>query len=177
MESISFDETERAAIVAEYDRQARQPHVANLSPMGCVLMVIGVVIVLVIPKLGLPIIVGRFLLVVVTLMILSGLILELFFGGGYALRRASKAPRAALDWIEKSFDSGTPDERRQAAVTAIGQAYYTSGGPWTAATYDVASARRRLGSALAYVRAVEGVLVSERKIYRVFTAEDKEVKP
>lgn len=41
---VQLDTAERAAIVAEYRRQAQEPHRPNYSPLGCLLALLAIAI-------------------------------------------------------------------------------------------------------------------------------------
>ena len=169
-EPIHLDRDERAAIVAEYDRLARQPVPPNKSSAGCSLMLLAVVFLIIAPRLVRALPHAPVLVLVIALVILlAGVVFFIFPGGGYA--RAAHSAQEALAFLATGYP-GTPEERRNAAVAAVWYAFF-SDGPSTTTTYDFDAARTQIGNALPYVQAVERVLVEERKAYTVFTAEKK----
>jgi len=164
----SLSPGERAAVLAEYDRLAAEPVQPNYSSSGCGLMVLAVVLFVVVPKLipGMPRWGVIATLVFVIALILAGIVIYVFGGGGYA--RSKQRIDAALAVLSSRFGIATMDEKRNAAVMLIYGAVY-SDGPGTSSTFDFYAARAQLGPALRYVQQVERLLIAERQVYPIFT--------
>jgi len=160
---------ERAAVLAEFDRLAAEPTKPNYSSSGCGLMVLAVVLFVVVPKLapGMPSWGVITTLAFVIALLLAGVLVYVFGGGGYA--HTKERVDAALVLLSSRFGISTAEERRRAAVMLIYGVVY-SDSPGMTSTFDFKAARAQLGPALAYVEQVERVLVEERQAYPIFTA-------
>jgi hypothetical protein len=165
----SLSPGERAAVLAEYDRLAAEPVKPNYSSSGCGLMVLATVLFVVVPKLmpGMPRWGVIATLVFVIALILAGIVVYVFGGGGYA--RTKQRIDAALAVLSSRFGMATAEEKRNAAVMLIYGAVY-SDSPGMSSTFDFDAARAQLGRALPYVEQVERLLIAERQVYPIFTA-------
>ena len=163
---------ERAAIVAEWERLAAEPHPTNPRPYGCATFLIAGAVLL-----GLPPVVNALAwkvpeplrLVVMAVLVLTlagGFVVGVFFGSGVYGRAVVRA-RAALDWLAANPDSPDANERRRNAVALI---YYTVvwDGPTVSTTLDPTESKGKLGAALSYVLAVERVLAEDSKVQPVW---------
>jgi hypothetical protein len=166
----TLDNAERAAVLAEYDRVSQEKPPANVSSCGCLLAMGGGLVFF-----GLPALLSdrnvaagakRGVIVLVVVLLVAGI--YTYFRGNRPLQHAVTRSEWATAELER-FLVLAPEERRRAAVTLLWYGHY-SGGPYTATTYKPEALRRRISDALAYVTEVEQLLVSERKLYRVFTA-------
>lgn len=162
-----FDAEQRAAIVAEWRRIVAEPPPVNPRPYGCLTVIVGLALILLIPQLGfrLPPPWGTVLLSVLGLIVAGGLFVGVFAGSG-VYGRASQRAMAALDALAVGVpvDDAT---RIRHAVELIAHAV-VSDGPTTLNAIDVAGARLRLGDSLDYVIAVERVLAEEIGAQYVF---------
>ncbi len=182
---LDFDAQERAAIAAEWDRQAREPAPSNPAPVGCLVAVVSLVVLgLVVPWAGRkffpdPSAGGGWVLMAasaIALLALLGGLGAALFGHGLARGKVRGKAEDAIAWLAQNSATAAIEERRPAAVTVILHAYFSSG-PSTESTYDFAEAARQLGEALPYVAAVERALRRERKAYPVFTGEEPMALP
>ena len=167
-----MDASERAAIVAEWQRLAAQPIPANQKPVGCAVAIVAVVVLVVSPYL-LKLIGSKILDMVVlgacVVALLWGLVVG-FLTGGKGTQHVYRKLEEAQGWFDKHREGGDAAERRAAAVTLVHHAHF-SDGPSMSLLLDVPAARTRLGGSLAYVEQVERVLCEEVKAWRVFTVE------
>lgn len=178
MDCVRFDPVERAAILAEYDRQAGRP-IRNYGAFGRPVFFFAVALAAVLAgfiwrkRHGLPpdLIVAMF--AAVTMLGLAGG-LAWVFGGTFACGEAYRLVEKAADWLTAGYADGSLEEKRAAAITVILHARY-SGGPWTMRTYDPAIISDRLGYARSYVEAVEHLLSEERSISPVFRSYSQEL--
>lgn len=163
-----FTPEQRAAIVAEFRRIMAEPPPFNPRPYGCLTVIGGIVLFLLVPQLGIrpapPW--GTVLAALFGLMILGGAVVGVFLGSGVHGRAASRAQQA----LEALATEPPPDEcaRLQHAVALI--AYAMAGdGPTTSNAIDRDAARERLGDRIRYVLAVEQVLNEEIGPQHVFS--------
>jgi hypothetical protein len=155
-----FNAGQRAAIIAEWRRITAEPPPFNPRPYGCLTVIAGIVLFLLIPQLGfrLPPPWGTVLAAALGLAILAGALVGVFVGSGVHGRAAQRAETA----LASLTADPAPDDlaRLRHAVSLIAHAV-VSDGPTTANTIDLEAARQRLGAHLEYVLAVEGVLAAE----------------
>lgn len=163
-----FTPEQRAAIVAEFRHIMAEPPPFNPRPYGCLTVVAGIVLFLLVPQLGIrpPPPWGTVLAALFGLMIVGGAVAGVFLGSGVYGRAATRA-RQALDALTAE---PPPDDsaRLRQAVALIAHAV-VSEGPTTSNTLDHDAARERLGDRFGYVLAVEQVLNEEIGPQRVFT--------
>lgn len=158
-----MDEAERAAIVAEWDRQVKEEVPPNVGPVGCAVAILAGVLLIVVPRV-LSAHLAHLVAVPLVVVLVAGFLFSQFGGSGGRNVMRGRVERALLVLA----GAGDPDERRTAAVALLSNAYDTRG-PALSGAYDRADIRERLGAALAEVIVVERVLRDERKIYPVFT--------
>lgn len=169
MSESEISAAEQAAIVAEYDRLSEEPPRPNYTPVGCVMVLLGLAVFVLVPKLLPGLARAGVLAVLVAVIVLVGAgILVYVFGGGGGYSRAVLRVEAALELLSQRYGFATASERRNAAVAILHDAIYADG-PGATSTFDFAKARATLGAALPYVQQVEQVLLAERHIYPVFT--------
>lgn len=163
----AFTAGQREAIVAEWQRIAAEPPPRNPRPYGCLTVIVTIALFVLLPLTGIkpPPPWGTVLVVVFGLALAGGLFVGVFVGSGVHGRAALRAT-AALDALAAD---PAPDAaaRLKHAVALIAHAV-VSDGPATSGTIDIAAAKQRLGSNLAYVMAVEQVLAEEIGALRVF---------
>jgi hypothetical protein len=165
--SSGFTIAQRDIIVAEWKRITAEPPPFNPRPYGCLTVIAGLALFLLIPQLGfrLPPPWGTVLAAALGLAILAGAFVGVFVGSGVHGRAAQRA-EAALAAL--TADPAPDDAARlRHAVGLIAHAV-VSDGPTTANTIDLEAARQRLGANLDYVLAVEGVLAAEIGPIHVF---------
>jgi hypothetical protein len=162
-----LSDDDRRTILALLDEEiAATPAPRNLSPVGCLVFVVAVLVFYALSILtrrwGLPELVRTVIFVVNVLALVGGVAL-IFFGGGSGESRARAAATEALERL-------TVQRELKAAVRLLANAYY-SGGPWMITTIDVEGARERLERAgvLGWLREIEEFLVSEKRVNPVFT--------
>ena len=170
---MSFDAAERAAIVAEWDRQKGEGAIPNWGAFGrpmvfvAVALGLGVTVFVVFRRAILPADATIAMFAAVAMLGLAGA-LAWVFGAVYAANQAYGRAEHAAQWLAEHHTAGTQERRRAAAVTVLAHAYYR-GGPWTLRVYAPRDVARRLASALDYLEKVEGVLSEERGVTRVFS--------
>lgn len=153
------------------------PPPKSYAGVGCVLALPGFALLLIFPVVARVLELGSSLatpaLVVGLALLAVGLILW-FTAGGLARGHIIAAAEAALRTLEDGADSDgrdSPEDRDvllRAATLLLCNAYATSG-PSTVVAFDIEGARRRLGSRLALVVAVEEALLEEDAVDPVFT--------
>jgi hypothetical protein len=165
-----FTPEQRAVIVAEFRRIMAEPPPFNPRPYGCLTMVAGIVLFLLVPQLGirLPPPWGTVLAALFGLMIVGGAVAGVLLGSGVYGRAASRA-RQALDALAAEPPPDDTERLRQ-AVALIAHAV-VSEGPTTSNAMDRDAARARLGERFGYVLAVEQVLNEEIGPQQVFTGQ------
>jgi hypothetical protein len=162
-----LETTERLAAIAEWHRLAAERGPPERKPVGCLVMIVAVVAAIAAPPLlgwiGLQLSqdARSLLLAVLCLAFLGGLLVWLFAQGKYG--RYVQGAEAALE----ALAGGKADVKN--AVALIFYAY-CSDGPSLSSTFKPEEARAKLGAALPYVIEVEQALLSELKIYPVFTS-------
>jgi hypothetical protein len=166
-----FTSAQRAAIVAEWHRIAAEPLPSSPRPWGCLAVIAGLVLLLVLPQLGirLPPPWNTLLLVVIGLLLAGGVFVGVFLGSGRYGRAAVRA-EAALQALSGSQPADEAARMRH-AVELIAHAW-VSDGPTLSAAVDLVQARQRLGTNLDYVVAVERVLAQEIGDQQVFIRPD-----
>jgi hypothetical protein len=155
-----FTQGQRDIIIAEWRRLAAEQPPFNPRPYGCLTVIAGIALFLLIPQLGfrLPPPWGTVLAAVLGLAILLGAFVGVFVGSGVHGRAALRAETA----LAALTADPAPDDaaRLRHAVSLIAHAV-VSDGPTTANSIDLGAARQRLGVHLDYVLAVESVLAAE----------------
>jgi hypothetical protein len=163
-EEIEFDAEERAAIVAELQRQRAEPPPAERrQTWGCLTVLVAGILLLLIPQLSKrtgwpPPWLGDILLWLLVIALGAGFFTSMVLvSGKYA--RASRRAREALDWL-----AGHPGARdaqaRRHAVALIDNVFVDESGG-TSTTIDIDEARKQLGANLQYVVAVERALSAD----------------
>jgi len=170
-ESLQFTPEQRAAIVAEWRRITTEPAPANPRPYGCLAVIAGLVLLIVLPQLGvrLPSPWNALLLAAIGLLLAIGVFVGVFMGSGRYGRAAERAEAAS-----QALSGGQPGDMSaciRPAVDLIAHAR-VSDGPTQSAVVDIAQARERLGANLDYVVAVERVLAQEIGDQYVFIKPD-----
>jgi len=167
---------EQDAILNEWDRLQQEPQPADNRSVGCVLIIAAVALVILGPRF-LPWVKahvggwsGRAWFAVALTILLYGLYQNFF--GNRTGAQAYECSAGALKFLAERHEASSKQERLSAAVTAIYYAYY-SGGPYMASSYDASEWKCKLGAALDEVKAVEAVLIENRKAYNVFTESNK----
>lgn len=169
-----MDTAEQQAAIAEWHRLAAERGPPDRKPVGCMVMIIAVVVAIAVPPvlgwIGLQLSQGARanLLAVLCLFFIGGLLVWLFSQGKYS--RYAQRAEAAL----KALAGGTSDTK--SAVALIFYAYCDDG-PTLSMAIKLEEARATLGPALPYVIEVEQALLSELKIYRVFTSVPEGTSP
>src|SRR5690349_1314920 len=104
--TVALSTDERSAILAEYDRLAAIPLPANKTPVGCALVIVGVVLFIAAPLLLRRVwgSVHVAFIVVDTVLVVVGVLLAIFGGGGGFARTKIDA-EAALDLLSKRFEA------------------------------------------------------------------------
>lgn len=169
-----LSDEDRRTILALLDEEiAGTPAPRNLSPVGCLVFVVAVLLFFALSVLtrrwGLPGLVRTVLFLVNVLALLGGVAL-IFFGGGSGESRARAAATEALEQLSGGRGELTTQDRIRTAVRLLANAYY-SGGPWMVSTIDVEGARERLGDAgvLPWIQEIELFLVAEKRAQPMFT--------
>lgn len=151
-------------------RVAAESPPSSPRPWGCLAVIAGLVLLLVLPQIGisLPPPWNTLLLLVIGLLLVGGVFVGVFMGSGRYGRAAVRA-EAAL----QALSGGQPDEaaRMRHAVELIAHAWF-SDGPTLSAAVDLVQARQRLGTNLDYIVAVERVLAQEIGDQHVFIRPD-----
>jgi hypothetical protein len=161
------DAAERAAIVAEWRRQAAEDLPPNVGPVGCAVSLVAGAALLLVPRLISSPGPARVAAAAFAVLMVAGFIVSQFGGsGGRGVMRA-RVERA----LAALKGGGGADARRAAAVALLSNACESSG-PSSSPLYDAAETRALLGSALPYVQSVERVLRDELNIAPVFTVKD-----
>mgnify|MGYP001767194385 CR=1 FL=1 len=160
-----FDDAERAAIVAEWNRHLAEPRPKSLKDHGLLLIVAAVVVGAAGPAVA-PALTGA-ARIVAGVFAVAGIGLRLF--GDRGLRWSVARVDAALAFFRASGTGGDPADRRRHAVTLVLRSEYASG-PGTSTVFEPAKVGAELGDALPYVRAVERVLRGEVGASPVFTS-------
>jgi hypothetical protein len=163
---VELDTGERLELLAEWDRQKREKKPDSLEGYGCLMMLIGAVMIFALPKLvsllgiALPQAVRSVLLAFFVLLVVGGLILRSvrFRGGPLDVVDRAVATLGAPDL--------TPEARRRETVALLMNA--ETGGQRSSPVYDPAVIRPKLGAAIDYVLAAQEVLYAEKKTERVF---------
>jgi len=162
-----FNAEQRAAIVAEWRRISAEPPPFNPRPYGCLTVIAGIALFLLIPQLGfkMPPPWGTVLAGVLGFAILAGAFVGVFVGSGVHGRAALRAEHAlaALTAVPAVDEAA----RLRHAVSLIAHAV-VSDGPTTSNTVDIAAVKQRLGANMGYVAAVELVLAEEIGSAHVF---------
>jgi hypothetical protein len=172
----NLDASDRAALAAEWQRQAAEPlPTTPFRTIGCASAIAGVALLLGIPPLfraigvSLQPGVGVALAVVLVAVTALGALVGVFVGSGrYAA--ATVRVEEALAWLAAHPEGGDAAERRRFVVALLLHAY-VSDGPSMSSTYDPSTMATRLGPALPYVRDAERALREELSIGPVFTSE------
>jgi hypothetical protein len=154
--------SERAALVAEWGRQSKEPLPPNIGPLGTAVAMIAGGTLLALwhySHLSLP------LVIPLGVLLLAGAVVSMFGGSGGAnvMRARAEAALAAL------AAGGETASRRLAAVAILANAW-DSRGPASSMVLDVPDLEARLGPALETVKAVERVLCAALLSPAVFTA-------
>lgn len=174
---MHFDPIEQAAIVAEWDRQARECAVRNRGAFGRYIVLIAVLLTPVVAiealthRRSLPVDAIIAMFSAVAMLGLAGA-LAWAFGSAYASAEAYRRVEKAAEWLAERYAAATPDEKRAAAVTVLANASYR-GGPWAIRVYNPRHIAPRLGAALAYIEEVELLLRDERGVARGFTRQSR----
>jgi len=169
-----METTEKQAAIAEWHRLAAEKGPPERKPVGCMVMIIAVVVAIAVPPvfgwIGLQLSPNSrsILLAVLGLFFIGGLLVWLFSQGKYG--RYAQGAEAAI----KALAGGTRDTK-----TAVALIFYANcdDGPTLSMTIKPDEARAALGAALPYVIEVEQALLSELKIYRVFTSVPADTSP
>lgn len=162
-----FTQGQRDIIIAEWRRLAAERPPFNPRPYGCLTVIAGIALFLLIPQLGFRLLPpwDTVLAATLGLAILAGAFVGVFVGSGVHGRAAQRAETA----LAALTADPVPDDaaRLRHAVSLIAHAV-VSDGPTTSNTIDIDAAKRRLGANLEYVLAVEAVLGAEIGALRVF---------
>ncbi|MHC5037114.1 MAG: hypothetical protein ACYTHM_07360 [Planctomycetota bacterium] len=171
-ETTAFDESEIPAILEAFDRALEAPLPANTGLKGCFALVCGVVLGVLTPEalksMGVEVTGSAEYAVLMPAALLALLGLMWFLRGSGA-RIAALQDRAeeALVFLSGGAGHATPEERREAAVYLIGNAWNHDGHRHEI-ILDVEDVKNRLGEAYPFVLAVERVLVQHEKTWPVF---------
>lgn len=164
---VLLDDAQRAQVLSEWRRLAAEPPPFNPRPYGCLTVVAGIALFLLIPQLGiqLPPPWGQVLAAVIGLVVLGGAIAGIFLGSGVRGRAALRAEQALA---ALTADPAPDPETRLRNAVALLACAVISDGPTTSTTIDLEAARQRLGSRLDEVLAVEAVLSGEVGPLQIF---------
>jgi hypothetical protein len=175
---VTFDDAGRAALLAEWDRQAAEPAPRGITAGGCALLLIAAALAILLPRVvrALGAEPPRWLLLatmlILGLVITDGLSLVLR-GGSAALSAATTRAAEALETLTSGFDTLDAEARRRTAVSLLCHAWHGTGAS-AVCTLDIAVARVRLRAALPYVVAAERVLRDASRMQPVFTMSEGE---
>jgi hypothetical protein len=173
MSGAPMSDAERAAVLDAYDREIKRPLPNDWSSVARVVGGILLVATLIAGRIA------RWLhvpfLPVLLVLGIGACIAFLFGMMNFAESAAISRAEAAIVKLGSGFATMSDEEKRTAAASLVTNAYY-SGGPYTRGTVDLKQVRGRLGASLPYVEAVEEVLATEKKAYRVVTSDAAKAK-
>lgn len=173
MSGAPMSDAERAAVLEAFDRENARPLPNDWSSVARI-----IALALLIAAFYSGRIAGLLHLPKTAVMIAFGLaaVIAFFLGMlNFAESAAISRAEAAIVKLGSGFATMSDEEKRTAAASLVTNAYY-SGGPYLRSTVDIKQVRGRLGASLPYVEAVEEVLATEKKAYRVVTSDAAKAK-
>lgn len=172
--AASLTPDERAVVDEAVQEILDGPRPRDRGPLGCLLAFPGFLILLVAPvvvrrlDLGGAVGIGSLTLGIALLVI--GLVMY-FSAGSFVRNHYAAAAEAGFRGLEAWDAEADGREEALRGATLVVLNAMAAYGPTTTPTFDAEEGRRRLGSLLPLVEAVEEYLVEQGSVFRVFTEE------